>query len=556
MAAHATPGALALPYNPREDRTASGLVLGAHLAVRSFYRALIEHGSLAHYRFYTAGALVGQARNQIQTLAASQKRRDETWSVHPQLKLAGDVQGNAILAYHEPNLAGDAMFALRRALPGRAFPITLLNHSFSYRSMLHGTLLRLLLDAPRAYDSLICSSQVAQRALSELLAHVAEQLASEHGLQLAYRGRMDVIPLGVDTNLWRPRDRADLRAQLGLPQDAMILLFLGRLSSADKADLRPLIDVFARLRHTLRDPKLLLLLAGTERDGEINRLQEQIAQAGLRTAVRILIDPQTPHLLMGAADVFVSPADNVQEAFGLTPVEAMASGIPQVVADWNGYRETVVEGVTGFRIPTLWACCMDDLQPQSPLLAREWLDHLVWAQSVAIDPEIMLQRLHQLVTQPELRQRMGEESRARALREYAWPTIIARYESLWRELVAMAQHDQSAPRPGATYSDPPLWRAFSHYATRSLGPDDRLLLTPAGQDVLDGERALPSSYHADLCSLSLAGDVLRLWTASEQGLTLSFIEAQVSALHRCDPSRVRRHVLWLLKHGLLKGAAA
>jgi glycosyltransferase involved in cell wall biosynthesis len=525
------------------------------MAVRSFYRALIEYGAWSHYRFYTAGALVGAAREQIETLTARRSQRSAAIGVHPQLRLASDIQSGILSAYHEPNLAGDALFALRRSLGGRGFPITLLNHSFSYRSMLHGTLLRLLLDAPRAYDSVICSSQAARHALSELLLHIGECFESEHGVRLTYRGRMDVIPLGVDTNLWRPRDRSDLRAQLGLPDDAMILLFLGRLSISDKADLRPLIEVFARLRQLHRDRSLLLILAGTERDGETASLQAQIAESGLRSAVRILIDPSAPHLLMGAADVFVSPADNVQEAFGLTPVEAMASGIPQVVADWDGYRETVVDGQTGFRIPTLWASCVDDLMPQSPLLAREWLDHTVWAQSVAVDTESLLLRLNELVAQPALRQQMGEASRARALREYAWPVIIARYEALWQELSERAHRDQQAARPEATYSDTPLWRAFSHYATRALRPDESLRLTAAGRDVVDGERLLPASHHAELCSASLAGDALRLCAEAGTCCSLEDIEKQASALHRCDVSRVRRHVLWLLKHGLLSLAS-
>ena len=107
MAAQAT--SLALPYNPRDDRPASGLVLGAHMAVRSFYRALIEHGSLTHYRFYTAGALVGLAREQIENLASLRPQRGPTLGVYPQLGLANDVQNGALFAYHEPNLAGDAM---------------------------------------------------------------------------------------------------------------------------------------------------------------------------------------------------------------------------------------------------------------------------------------------------------------------------------------------------------------------------------------------------------------------------------------------------------------
>ena len=45
-------------------------------------------------------------------------------------------------------------------------------------------------------------------------------------------------------------------------------------------------------------------------------------------------------------------SDNIQETFGLTPVEAMAAGLPCVVSDWNGYKDTVADGETGFRIPT------------------------------------------------------------------------------------------------------------------------------------------------------------------------------------------------------------
>ena len=54
-----------------------------------------------------------------------------------------------------------------------------------------------------------------------------------------------------------------------------------------------------------------------------------------------------------AADVFISLVDNIQETFGITPLEAMASGLPVVVSDWDGYRHTVRDGEEGFLIPTL-----------------------------------------------------------------------------------------------------------------------------------------------------------------------------------------------------------
>ena len=45
-------------------------------------------------------------------------------------------------------------------------------------------------------------------------------------------------------------------------------------------------------------------------------------------------------------------SDNIQETFGITPIEAMSAGLPVVVSDWDGYRDTVRDGIDGFRIPT------------------------------------------------------------------------------------------------------------------------------------------------------------------------------------------------------------
>ena len=44
-------------------------------------------------------------------------------------------------------------------------------------------------------------------------------------------------------------------------------------------------------------------------------------------------------------DIFVSLSDNIQETFGLTPLEGMASGLPVVATDWNGYRDYEPENV-------------------------------------------------------------------------------------------------------------------------------------------------------------------------------------------------------------------
>jgi len=60
------------------------------------------------------------------------------------------------------------------------------------------------------------------------------------------------------------------------------------------------------------------------------------------------------NLYYTASDLFVGPADNPQECSPLAPLEAMACGLPQVAADWNGYRDEVSHGETGLLVPTYW----------------------------------------------------------------------------------------------------------------------------------------------------------------------------------------------------------
>ena len=83
-------------------------------------------------------------------------------------------------------------------------------------------------------------------------------------------------------------------------------------------------------------------------EGYVNILSDLINKLEIEDRVVIISDYDASHipLYYGMADVFVSPSDNIQETFGLSVIEAMASGLPVIVSDWDGYRDTVVDGVT------------------------------------------------------------------------------------------------------------------------------------------------------------------------------------------------------------------
>src|SRR6202012_4988597 len=101
--------------------------------------------------------------------------------------------------------------------------------------------------------------------------------------------------------------------------------------------------------------KTTFVLAGWFPGGERERQFYEAAARAYAPDVAVHFVPGDDRARIGAlwagADVFVSLVDNIQETFGITPVEAMAAGLPVVVSDWDGYRCTVRDGEDGFLIP-------------------------------------------------------------------------------------------------------------------------------------------------------------------------------------------------------------
>jgi hypothetical protein len=198
-------------------------------------------------------------------------------------------------------------------------------------------------------------------------------------------------------------------------------------------------------------------------------------------------DREAARRCWAAADLFVSLSDNPQETFGLTPVEAMAAGLPAVVSDWDGYRESVRVGVDGFRIPT-WApgAGVGDAFARVREAATLPMDLTCWAAAASTVVEVgpLSERLTELVQDEALRRRLGAAGRERARQVYDWPVVFAQYQALWAELDARrhAATDAdrawltAAPRRSAAGAD--FFEVFGHYPTATLGPETRIALAP------------------------------------------------------------------------------
>jgi hypothetical protein len=257
-------------------------------------------------------------------------------------------------------------------------------------------------------------------------------------------------------------------------------------------------------------------------------------------------DREREHLY-AAADVFVSPADNVQEAFGQTPLEAMASGVPQVVSDWDGYRDTVVDGETGFLVPTRWARADRDLE-HVPFLDWDLLDHAVLSQSLTVDVNRLGVALATLIENDALRERLARASRKRAVAEFGWNVVVARYDALWLELAAEARRLRFRPARRLANLRSRFFETFRAYPTEILDDDTPLRASAEGRRVLAGQAPLPAYFVAAAELLDLDVLVAALERLARPGATLGSVARSVRR-REFHEDHARRHVLWHLKQG-------
>jgi teichuronic acid biosynthesis glycosyltransferase TuaC len=154
-----------------------------------------------------------------------------------------------------------------------------------------------------------------------------------------------VVGNGVDTTVFRPMQRDQARARLGIPQDAKVLITVGAL--VERKGFHRVIALLPQLRE--RFPNLLYLcVGGASPEGDwTGRLKKQVAELGLEDCVRFLgpMAPADLRLPLSASDVFTLPSSN--EGWANVILEAMACGVPVVASDVGGNAEVVANGSLG-----------------------------------------------------------------------------------------------------------------------------------------------------------------------------------------------------------------
>jgi len=424
-----------------------------------------------------------------------------------------------------------------------------------------------LLVAPvRSWDAVICTSRVVRDSVRQILERQADYLGARLGAQRFEMPQLPLIPLGVHCAdlQFDEGQRAAARRRLEIGDDDVAFLFLGRLSFHAKAHPQQMFSALERAhqQHRQEGRRVHLVLCGWFANDAIGQAFHDAA-AVLCPSIRLTVldgrvaDNQAA--AWAAADVFTSVSDNLQETFGLTPLEAMAAGLPCVVSDWNGYRDTVRDGVDGYRIPTVMPGAGAGLD-----LAQRYDDGVDsydqycghTSQAVAVDGALLAQAYGRLIDDAGLRRELGENARRRAREVFDWAVVFGRYRALWSELDERRRADAALapalPQVVPDRQDP--FALFAAYPSAQITPASLVELAP------DASLALLRQYRELAINRFAAAS---LPTLEEFGLIFGSIESQpmqvdelLDTLGPCDRPTLLRGLAWLGKMDLLRIRAA
>ena len=212
--------------------------------------------------------------------------------------------------------------------------------------------------------------------------------------------RIEVIPTGVDTNAFRPGDRASARRELRIPDEAQVIMAVGRLVPVKRYDRA--IDALAMLRRSGSGPdyRLIVVGGGPERVS----LGERVRAAGLGDAVRFDGFRQGDELRTRYAAANLVLCTSNFENWSLSLLEALACGVP-------------VLGVPNGGIPQLLATVDKGL-----ILADS-------------EPTTAAAAIRSLIADRARLAELGAMARRIAVSHYDWDVVVERLESSFRRIL-------------------------------------------------------------------------------------------------------------------------
>ena len=576
----------AIYYHPEAYTTSGPKLMGRNAAGESFLRGYLQYSKASE--FWVQVQRMEHAQHFAQTV--------KSFSRNEPVKA---VDKNSLSALQSPGLVyfpgpGIGEHAFHRSLAGAnaqgfdphtAWSLCGITHTTSSAGAMDA--LANLITAPvQPWDAVICTSTAVKNNVEKLLQAQVNYLQDRLGVSKLSLPLLPVIPLGIHTQdfVFTPEQRLLARNAVDADENTLVVLFMGRLSFHAKAHPLAMYQALQSAALALKPSgkRVVLVECGWHANEHIQKSFETAAKLACPDVQVITLDGRSAEhrqTAWASADVFCSLSDNIQETFGIVPIEAMAAGLPVVVSDWDGYKDTVRDGIDGYRIATT--------MPQAGLAGDLAYRHAIEIDNydmycghtsslIAVDVQAAAAAFEKLFSSESLRQTMGKAGRQRAQSFYDWSVIIPQYEALWAEqtrlrMLARQKHSQSSEPTGKALlahhwparMDP--FDAFGSYPTHTLNEGTLLVLKPQSLNAsewmdIQAQAVLQVEAFRQLAMVNYAKQVLPTPEEVKHliGNAATTPKRAIDLLEGIEAARrpnAFRSVAWLLKLGVLGLAA-
>lgn len=437
----------AIFFHPDAVETKGKDIVGRRSAGQSFLKGFLKHVPGDHIAAVTETAAAGKVfEDTVKEMGEAREVRVQTLRGQEGFLDAGTIffPGPGYLS---------AAWRRQRFNPA-ACSLVGITHTVSTRRVIEG-MHNLLAEPVEPWDAIICTSRAVQSVVRQQMELEADYYRQRFGASRVPIPQLPLIPLGIHTADFARTEtaRSAMRSRFAAPADAVVIMTMGRLTSVEKANPAPMFIALERVAKATGRPVHLWMVGWSSRESE-ETLHREGAKALCPSVTTHIIDGRDPGIrrdIWSGADIFTLAVDNIQETFGLVPVEAMAAGLPVVMPDWNGFRDTVDHGETGYLVPTAMSGA-----GSGPLVAQRFADGTddylrylsIVQQQTMINIPAYAEALSVLVNEPDKRRKMGEAGRAHVVANLDWSAVIPMYLDLADELGRM--------RAGATPTTPRL----------------------------------------------------------------------------------------------------
>ena len=508
-------------YNDDAFYAKDGRLMGRHAAGSSYLRAIAQN------KYGEVGVLVKNASEKANFVKLFKKFINNN-----------EVIDLKIIPWTNPSLSeefggiflGDPQIGnfsvLRSKFGHEKYSIIGITHT-TFSSGVIDQLNQLFFKPIQEWDALICTSKCVKDTVNKVIENNKEYLKERYNVDKFIYPQLPIIPLGVHPEDYDSSDdiKIKFRKKIGAKKDDVVLIFVGRLSFHAKAHYFAMYKSLQEVHKDLgKEKNIHLVQVGWFANDFIRKAFEKDAKEicpDIQCHFLNGLDQDLKNEALSGSDIFISLTDNFQETFGLTPLEGMAAGLPVLTTDWNGYRDTVRHSLDGFLIPTITLDKGSGEELYYYYLSEiinydEYLSYS--SQTVSIDMKICMNYLKELITNRELRIKLGKSGQKRAKAKFAWTHIMVEYEKLKDELNLIRKSHNNIGKFNFVKNYEP-YDLFSSYPTKVIDKNTNFSLIE--NKILDN-----NSYIFQSDSINISNDNNKLNT-SELGLKIDFNEVNL-----------------------------